>query len=412
MDKILLKAVLVLSLFIKGGCDLLPEDEELSSPLGLVNKGIMSNAEVNAYRADTLEFVKQSYTRSDGTFSLSNIEYQGALYLEVTTTSQTLATCDSVTGCEGFASGLKLPGEFDSNLDGLVDFGDIRYYNNTGFLLTAFIKGMSSESNNDGTQFGEFSITPLTHIAAQKIKQIIEVNGEVTESEIDLRNAQVAEMFGLSGVDITRTVPPDVTDTNKMSTASDKQKMYSALNGAVASAAESSSQTLVEILNELTDSFLNHDGIVGNRADSDKITLAKLMALAYDIANKVETDLNVEMSLVQQKITEQENINNALNLEEYSELSENPQFILDTDFDGLSDDEELNYGTDIYNPDSDGDGLPDGWEVKYGYDPTNVDTDGNQIDDAEEDPDEDDLNNLSECNHGSNPFDIDDPYPT
>lgn len=42
---------------------------------------------------------------------------------------------------------------------------------------------------------------------------------------------------------------------------------------------------------------------------------------------------------------------------------------VDTDGDGLSDWEEIGYGTDPYDPDSDDDGLSDGWEVEHGEDP-------------------------------------------
>jgi len=41
----------------------------------------------------------------------------------------------------------------------------------------------------------------------------------------------------------------------------------------------------------------------------------------------------------------------------------------DRDQDGLTDEEEYMYGTDINNPDSDGDGYRDGVEVESGYDP-------------------------------------------
>lgn len=41
----------------------------------------------------------------------------------------------------------------------------------------------------------------------------------------------------------------------------------------------------------------------------------------------------------------------------------------DTDNDGLSDDDEAEYGCDINNPDSDGDGYLDGDEVENGYNP-------------------------------------------
>lgn len=47
----------------------------------------------------------------------------------------------------------------------------------------------------------------------------------------------------------------------------------------------------------------------------------------------------------------------------------NKNIFLDSDQDGLSDEEEKVYGTDIYNRDTDGDGYTDGAEVKAGYDP-------------------------------------------
>ena len=42
---------------------------------------------------------------------------------------------------------------------------------------------------------------------------------------------------------------------------------------------------------------------------------------------------------------------------------------LDFDGDGLSQTEEIQYGTDPYNPDTDGDGIRDGDEVSAGSDP-------------------------------------------
>lgn len=62
---------------------------------------------------------------------------------------------------------------------------------------------------------------------------------------------------------------------------------------------------------------------------------------------------------------------------------------LDTDDDGLSDDLELFYGTDPNNPDTDGDGLSDGAEVDAAMgsgcpDPLNPDSDGDGLLDGEE----------------------------
>jgi hypothetical protein len=58
---------------------------------------------------------------------------------------------------------------------------------------------------------------------------------------------------------------------------------------------------------------------------------------------------------------------------------------LDSDGDGLTDQEEPVWGTDPFNPDTDGDGLRDGEEVfDYRTDPTNPDTDGGCASDGEE----------------------------
>ena len=57
----------------------------------------------------------------------------------------------------------------------------------------------------------------------------------------------------------------------------------------------------------------------------------------------------------------------------------------DTDGDGVSDAEELELGTDPLSADTDGDGLTDGDETNsYGTDPTKADTDGDGLSDYDE----------------------------
>ncbi len=55
----------------------------------------------------------------------------------------------------------------------------------------------------------------------------------------------------------------------------------------------------------------------------------------------------------------------------YSPLNPLPVKLKDNDYDkdGLSDKLELEFGTDLSNPDTDGDGYKDGTEIKNGYDP-------------------------------------------
>ena len=58
---------------------------------------------------------------------------------------------------------------------------------------------------------------------------------------------------------------------------------------------------------------------------------------------------------------------------------------VDTDSDGLTDDQEAELGTDPNNADTDGDGLSDGAEVNtHGTDPLNADTDGDGLSDGDE----------------------------
>jgi hypothetical protein len=59
--------------------------------------------------------------------------------------------------------------------------------------------------------------------------------------------------------------------------------------------------------------------------------------------------------------------------------------VIDSDGDGLSDEDEAVMATDVVNPDTDADGLNDGEEVNiYGTDPLKPDTDGDSYLDGEE----------------------------
>lgn len=93
-----------------------------------------------------------------------------------------------------------------------------------------------------------------------------------------------------------------------------------------------------------------------------------------------------------------------LTLEEVTYLHENPgatlpvDAVLHSDNDGLSDEREIELGTDPLNPDTDGDGLSDGEEVDvYNTDPLKPDTDGDLHTDGRE------------ITQGTDPNDANDP---
>jgi len=412
MDKSCKSFLIILPLIGLYGCDISPSDD-LSSSGGLVNKGVLSNAIANAYRADTKELVKTVYTQTDGTFSLDDINFQGSLFVEVTTTSQTLATCDGANGCGNFPNGLKQAGELDNNLNGQIDFADKYFFHDQDFVLTAYIKPSSSQS---GT--GKFAVTPLTHLAAEKISQLQDASPE----KIELVNAQVAELFGLNGSDITRVIPPDITNENAMSSADKTQQLYAALNAAVASAAASTSTSVADVINTLAVSFKENNGLVGNSNDSTKVTLASLQTLANDVADVVESTLNITLTDIKEQIQGEITEQLAKPADEVVEVSIMPVLVPDFDKDGIGDEDEINLGTDPYNPDTDADGIVDGIEIQNSLDPLNPDTDGDgildgleviyQLDpldgtDAQQDPDGDGLKNFEEVNAGSDPFNSD-----
>lgn len=77
---------------------------------------------------------------------------------------------------------------------------------------------------------------------------------------------------------------------------------------------------------------------------------------------------------------------------------------LDTDGDGLSDSLEKEYGLDYRKADTDGDGLTDYQELYMTWtEPLLKDTDGNGISDADEDLDSDGLSNIEEITYGTHP---------
>ncbi|WP_405270020.1 gliding motility-associated C-terminal domain-containing protein [Cellulophaga sp. Ld12] len=84
-------------------------------------------------------------------------------------------------------------------------------------------------------------------------------------------------------------------------------------------------------------------------------------------------------------------------LDDCSSVNGSPLGDSDCDNDGLTTDQEVAAGTDPDNPDSDNDGLSDGEEIALGTDPNNPDSDGDGILDGQEVLDG--TNPLDDCDH-------------
>lgn len=94
----------------------------------------------------------------------------------------------------------------------------------------------------------------------------------------------------------------------------------------------------------------------------------------------VPLNLNQPAAVNTDVLPDEANLNTNANQAENPNINQDipvaPAVILDSDKDGLTDDEERTYGTDINEPDSDGDGLFDKEEVKvYLTNPLDPDTD-------------------------------------
>ena len=98
---------------------------------------------------------------------------------------------------------------------------------------------------------------------------------------------------------------------------------------------------------------------------------------------------------------------------ESSYLINDEDYENDTDGDGLVDAFEYQYMTDKNNVDTDGDGLSDYTEVMYlDYNPLSDDTFNDGIKDSDRDFDGDKLTNIEEVNYGTDLFNVDTDYDT
>ncbi|MFH1366484.1 MAG: hypothetical protein ABIH38_00650 [Patescibacteria group bacterium] len=110
--------------------------------------------------------------------------------------------------------------------------------------------------------------------------------------------------------------------------------------------------------------------------------------------SKINEDYAVEVPVqfktldsLWEDLTDNSDLNLNLNTNQAQDDSEIVSLAIDSDNDGLTDMEEIIYGTDKNNPDTDGDGHLDGAEVENGYNPNGVgklDSDNDGLSDADE----------------------------
>jgi hypothetical protein len=214
-----------------GSSNSTPDAGTTATLSGKAAKGIIINGNVIADELDATGAVKNSAvgsatTDTNGSYSLvTNSSYTGGpIQLTVSAGANTTMVCDAVSGC-GTASNAAL----DTNSNGSVDFGE--QYKPGSLSMTAMIPPAA-----DGEAIS-VQITPFTHMAAQRAKQLAAGSGgSLDASTVAEANSAVSNMLG--GVNILRTEPVDITDVSSLNQASPVAIAYAAMSASIAELAD------------------------------------------------------------------------------------------------------------------------------------------------------------------------------
>ncbi len=208
-----------------------PDTGTTATLSGKAAKGIIINGNVIADELDATGAVKNSAvgsatTDANGSYNLvTNSSYAGGpIQLTVSAGANTTMVCDAVSGC-GTASDSTL----DTNSNGSVDFGE--QYKPGSLSMAAMIPPAA-----DGEAIS-VQITPFTHMAAQRAKQLAAAaGGSLDASTVAEANSAVSNMLG--GVNILRTEPVDITDVSSLNQASPVAIAYAAMSASIAELAD------------------------------------------------------------------------------------------------------------------------------------------------------------------------------
>ncbi len=174
---------------------------------GSVVKGVLSNVQVMAFGFADGAIMSDAFdsatTDDNGAYSLTIPgDYDGPLLMLVQTTSNSLMTCDAVSGCGMFTP--RSAAELDLNNNLVIDFGE-QFVASPSFELTALSNNVQPNIN----------INALTTAVTEQVLQdglsrmIDDVRQRLTDNETLL-----LMRLGLSGSSTVSMPLIDVTDTN------------------------------------------------------------------------------------------------------------------------------------------------------------------------------------------------------
>ncbi|MFL0806291.1 MAG: hypothetical protein K6L60_03265 [Oceanobacter sp.] len=243
-----------------------PQAVERVSLTGVAVKGVMANAIITITSLDGTTTYGTTRTDNSGRYSLADLNLGNTpVKVIMTTDGSTRLTCDSAIGCDNNGS--------------LVAFGDTYAYHDPDFALSAVLPTAGTLTSV------ELMVTPLTHMAAERIAQA----GATSAADIEGINRATASLLGMPNVDIIRETPLDITDAQDSQTASDAARRYGAIVASFATLAAKSGDSLDQVIDAVSDDYAVDGGLIANASD-DTIDLESLFGAAADSADKAEDE--------------------------------------------------------------------------------------------------------------------------
>ncbi len=248
-------------------------------------------------------------------------------------------------------------------------------------------KKVEKEIKDLGKKIEEYS-APIT--ISQKLEEIKEASAIKTQEMKQIINQGVAE---LSKEEVKKEAPRPVQDKivqlwQKESSASDLEDLATeAIKDKTPQLVMGKIEVIMKAIenNKLEKEKIIEEGVKEMAEETIKfktpiIVQDKIKAIERDLTQnkQMQESLKEEIRIIKEKIYQRQN-NQPMQItkseivilppENFKKFSPNDFLALDTDGDGLPDNEELIYGTNSVNPDTDSDGYLDGVEVENNYNP-------------------------------------------
>jgi len=251
---------------------------------GIIKLGNVMAEELNA-DGTVLSQVGSAITGADGSYSLmvNKPYFGGPVRVTVSAGVNTQMKCDVLEGC-----GMRMDGLVDITDPSAVDFGE--WYKPGSLSMMALV---AEAAANDSVSV---NITPYTNLAAdyalatRTASRALDT-GSLTSAKVYNANSEVSNLLG---IDILKTRPVDITDSDAIRSGDANGVTYAAVSAAVLADADTSEggPDINGALGTLTNSFdFNNGSIIaddtGTPTDDSVISLQEIIDNASGILGEM-----------------------------------------------------------------------------------------------------------------------------